>query len=208
MRLFDAGARGDPGAQTVHRRVLTVPNAITAVRLAGLPLFVWLMLGPATYGLAFAVLVAIGATDWIDGYVARRFNQVSRLGKALDPLIDRVLLATAALTLLAVGFLPWSIALAIVGRDLVLLGAALVMFRGIPAIPVSRTGKLATACLLIGVPGFLLANMDWPGARTFTLIAWAFTLVGLVAYYVGGVQYGAEAQRLRRRGQTEAPDPG
>lgn len=188
MRLFDAGARGDT-PPVVHDKVLTVANGITAVRLAGLPLFVWLMAGPRAYGLAFATLVVVGTTDWVDGYVARRFDQVTRLGRMLDPLIDRLLLATASVTLLVVGILPVSVAALVLARDGLLLAGALLRYGKLPDVPVNRTGKFATACLLIGVPGFLLGAMDWPGADLFGALAWVFTVVGIAAYYAAGVQY-------------------
>lgn len=187
MGLFDAGARrGTPAV--VHDRLVTVANVITAVRLVGLPVFVWLTLA-GVYGVAFAVLVTVGATDWIDGYVARRFDQVTKLGRMLDPLIDRALLATAALTLLAVGFIPWWVVALVVARDVLLVAGGLVVFHGYPSIPVSRLGKFATASLLVGVPGFLLARMEWPGAPLFAPLAYVFSITGIVAYYIAGWRY-------------------
>jgi cardiolipin synthase len=197
VRLFDAGARGDEPA-VVHDRVWTVANGITAVRLAGLPLFVWLMVGPGAYGIAALVLVVVATSDWVDGYVARRFDQVTKLGRVLDPLIDRVLLATAAVTLLVVGFLPVLVVVLVVARDVLLLGGVALRFGGIPPIPVSRMGKFATACLLIGVPAFLPANMDFAYARVFEVLGWVFTPVGIVAYYMAGVQYARAARELAR----------
>src|SRR5680860_1362681 len=108
MRLFDAGQRDDRPA-IVSDRVWTAANLITFARLGGLPLFVWLMIGPEAFGIAFLILVIVAATDWADGYVARRFDQVSRIGQVMDPLIDRALLATAGITLAVVGFLPWAV---------------------------------------------------------------------------------------------------
>lgn len=201
MGLFDAGSRkGHP--VTVHDRVMTAANAITAVRLAGLPVFVIFAVQGA-YGLAFAMLVLVGATDWIDGYVARRFDQVTKLGRFLDPLIDRILLATAALTLLALGFIPWWVVAAVVARDVILLLASLVVFHGNPNIPVSRMGKFATACLLIGVPGFLLGRMSWAGSRPFLAVAYIFSIVGIVTYYLaawGYVRAAVVVARARRGG--------
>jgi cardiolipin synthase len=195
--LFDAGRRSD-AAEQVHDRLLTVPNAITGVRLAGLPLFVWLVLGPQRYLAAFVLLVVIAATDWIDGYVARRFDQVSRIGKLVDPLVDRLLLATATITLVIAGLLPWPLLVLILLRDVIVLGVSLVWFGGVPPIPVSRVGKLATALLMIGVPAFLLAGIDWSGAPVIEVIAWAATLAGIVAYYVAAVRYGRVARAIRR----------
>jgi len=188
VRLFDAGLRTDRPV-VVHERVLTAANAVTAVRLAGLPLFVYLVLGPAAYGIAFGLLALIAATDWVDGYIARRFDQVTRLGRLLDPLIDRLLLATAAITLLLEGFVPVLVAALVLGRDALLLTVTLVRYRGVPPLPVNRAGKFATACLLVGVPGFLLGNMRWAGAGLFLALAVGFTAVGVVAYYVAGGLY-------------------
>lgn len=196
MGLFNAGARTD-GPTVVHDRVLTVANGITAVRLLGLPLFVWLIVAGA-YGMGFLTLVVVGTTDWVDGYVARRFDQVTRLGKLIDPLIDRAMLATAGITLLAIGFIPWWVVVAFVARDVVLLATGFAMFRGSnPNIPVSNLGKFATACLLIGVPGFLLGRMDWGGSDVFLNVAYVFSVVGIVSYYVAGWQYWRAAVSVR-----------
>lgn len=192
--MFDAGLQKDRPV-VVHDRVWTVANAITFLRLAGLPLFVWLMV-QQRYGMAFLTLAVVGTTDWVDGYIARRFDQVTRLGKVLDPLIDRALLATAGLTLAVLGILPWWVIALIVLRDGVLLAAAALLFAGDPQIPVTRLGKFATACLLIGVPGFLLGFMDWGGAAFWGGLGWAFTVLGLVTYYAAGVVY-ARAARAR-----------
>ncbi|WP_370326081.1 CDP-alcohol phosphatidyltransferase family protein [Euzebya sp.] len=209
MRLFDAGTREDRPT-VVHDRVWTVANGITFVRLLGLPLFVWLVIAPEAYGLAFLTLVVVGTTDWIDGYVARRFDQVTRLGKLIDPLIDRALLATAGLTMAAVGILPWWVIGLIVARDVVLLGAAVALFGGTSAIAVSRLGKFATACLLIGVPGLMLGYMDWGGAAAWGVVGWVFTTVGLLTYYAAGVSYARTAWallRARRAAGVEDHDP-
>jgi cardiolipin synthase len=196
--LFDAGRRSRAGGELVHDRLLTAPNVITAIRLAGLPLFAWLVLGPERYLTAFWVLVAIATTDWIDGYVARRFDQVSRIGKLVDPLVDRLLLATATITLLIAGLLPWLLLALIVARDVIVLGISLVWFAGVPPIPVSRLGKLATALLMIGIPGFLLAGVDWVGADAVLVCAWITTVGGLVVYYTAAARYGRVALAIRR----------
>jgi len=196
--LFDAGRRSDAGAELVHDRLLTAPNVITAIRLAGLPLFVWLVLGAERYVVAFWVLVAIATTDWIDGYVARRFDQVTRIGKLVDPLVDRLLLATATITLLIAGLLPWPLLALILVRDVVVLGVSLAWFAGIPPIPVSRVGKLATALLMIGIPAFLLAGVDWTGAGAIRVVAWTSTVTGIVAYYMAAARYGRVALAIRR----------
>lgn len=196
MGLFDAGAR--PGASTeVTDRIWTVPNVITFLRLAGLPVFVWLLLGADARWAAFWVLAAVGATDWLDGYAARRLGQVSRLGKVMDPLVDRALLATAGIALAIDGAVPWWVIGAVVGRDLLLLAIAWWWFRGIPDIPVNRAGKTATACLLVGVPSFLLASIDWTGAGASEVLAWVAVAAGILGYLVAGLAYLAAARRLR-----------
>jgi cardiolipin synthase len=198
VALFNAGARDRTGRERVHDRLLTVPNLITAVRLAGLPLFAWLVLGPRRLFVAFLVLVAIATTDWIDGYVARRFDQVSRVGKVVDPLVDRLLLATAVITLMIAGLLPWPLVVLIVVRDALVLGASLVWFGGVPPIAVSNTGKLATALLMIGVPAFLLAGIGWPGSTVIAVLAWITTAMGIATYYLAGIRYGRVARAIRK----------
>lgn len=197
MRLFEAGARGD-GAETVHDRVWTVPNAVTALRLAGLPLFVWLVLGPAWLAAAFWTLAVVASSDWVDGYLARRLDQVSRLGKILDPLVDRAVLATAGLTLLVAGVVPAWLVAAVVARDVLLLGGALLLFGRIPPIPVTRTGKFATANLLAAFPSFLLAAIEWFGQAAFAWLAVLLSAVGLGAYLVATGQYVRAGLRLAR----------
>lgn len=188
LRQFEWGARGE-GPAVVHEQVLTAANVISLLRLLGLPVFVWLTLGPQAYGIAFAVLAVVAATDWVDGYVARRFDQVTRLGKVLDPLIDRALVVTVGVTLLLAGMIPWWLVALVVGRDVALVIGALAVFRGIPTIPVTRTGKSATAALLVALPGFLLGHMDWAGAPALLTGSWVLAVVGLVAYYVAAAQY-------------------
>lgn len=202
MPLFDAGARPGHSPQ-VSDRWLTVPNLITALRLLGLPVFVWFVLGAGRLTAGFVTLAVIAATDWVDGYVARRFDQVSRVGQLADPLIDRLLLAVAAVTLLLAGVLPAWIVVAVLARDVLLLGGALVWFGRIPPIAVSRLGKFATAMLLIGVPGFLLAAIDWVGASAFEVLAWGLVGVGLPSYYLAGAAY-ARAAWAYHHGQRPA----
>lgn len=198
MPLFDAGRRSDADGELVHDRLLTAPNAITAIRLAGLPVFAWLVLDRERYLAAFWVLVVIATTDWIDGYVARRFDQVTRIGKLVDPLVDRLLLATATVTLLVADLLPWPLLALILLRDVAVLGVSLAWFGGVPPIPVSRVGKLATALLMLGIPGFLLAGVDWAGADAVRAVAWVSTVAGIIAYYAAAARYGRVALAIRR----------
>lgn len=197
MRIYDIGGR-EGVEPVVHHKVVTAANAITLVRLAGLPLFGWLVLGAEQWMTAFVVLVLIAATDWVDGFVARRFDQVTRLGQIIDPLVDRALLAVAGVTLGIVGILPWWLFAALVARDVLLLGGALVLFKGMPEIPVTRLGKTATAVLLVGIPGLLLGATEWGQGTVLAPIAYTLSVAGLAGYWVTGVQYGVAAWRLRK----------
>lgn len=192
MRVFDAGARDGP--QTVHARVLTVPNALSLVRLLALPwIYVDLTGGRLLRGLIIAAVVA--ATDWLDGYTARRLDQVSRLGQLLDPLTDRLLVATVGVGLVVGGVVPlWAIVL-VLGRDVVLLaGAVVFLVRGAETPPVTRVGKTATAALMLTMGWFMLGGVvDEAGAATLGGIlraaAWGTFWFGVVLYYAAGVGY-------------------
>lgn len=202
MGLFDAGAR--PGQPvTMHRRVLTVPNAVSGLRLLAAPVFVWMVVGVGRYDAAFWLLAAVSATDWLDGYLARRLDQASRLGAAIDPLIDRTLLMVAALTLLWEGLVPWPLVVLIVGRDVLLISMSFALFGAIPPIPVKRTGKAATACLLTAFPLFLLGAFAWVGQGVAENAAWALAVVGTGLYYVVGAQYAVAARHVRRHGSAD-----
>lgn len=197
VREFDWGSRpGQPAVE--HERVLTLPNAITAVRLLALPGFVWLVLGAEAFALGLVVLVVVAMTDWVDGYLARRLDQATKLGRVLDPVVDRILIVTAALTLLAAGLVPAWLVVLIVVRDVVVVGGAVLYFGGVPPLKVTRIGKTATASLLVALPAFLLGETGMPGQGAVLLVAWLAAGTGLVAYYVAGAQYARQLHVLRR----------
>src|SRR6476619_7012311 len=124
MRFIGAGARsGQP--QVHHDTVFTIPNLVTVVRFLGVPLFIWLVLGGQRYGYAALVLAIMGSTDWVDGYIARRFNQMSNLGRILDPIADRLSLIAVAVTLVIAGVLEWWYLAALLVPDAVLLALSL-----------------------------------------------------------------------------------
>lgn len=180
--------------------MLTAPNAISALRLLALPVFVWLVLAADALVVALVMLVAVAATDWVDGYVARRFDQVTKLGRVLDPVVDRVVIVTAALTMLAADTVPvpaWLVALVVV-RDVAVVGGAVIAFGGVPPLRVTRVGKTATACLLVALPTFLLAGTGIRAAEVVEALAWFAAGVGVVAYYAAGVQYARQLRALRR----------
>lgn len=202
MRIIGAGTRDDV-VPTLHETFWTVPNVITAVRFCLVPIFVWLVASGQDWA-AFWVLVALGSTDWIDGYLARRFDQASVIGQWLDPLADRLSLIIVTLTLVVFSDAPLWVLLVIVGADLVLFLNASLLFGGSPELPVSVLGKLRTAALLIAAPLVLLG-------RTPELRDTAVSDVGVALLAVGGIMHmgaalgylltaRAKARQLRRQG--------
>jgi cardiolipin synthase (CMP-forming) len=171
-------------------RWLTVPNALSFVRLLGVPLFLWLLLGPQADGWALVVLVASGITDWLDGRIARALDQYSRLGELLDPLADRLYTVATLVAFLIRGIVPWWVLVLIIGRDVV-VSAALPLLRrkGYLAFPVLYVGKAATLNLLYAFPLLLLAQMDWPGADLARPFAYAFTAWGIALHLWSGTLY-------------------
>ena len=171
-------------------RWLTVPNALSFVRLLGVPLFLWLLLGPQADGWALVVLMASGITDWLDGRLARALDQYSRLGELLDPLADRLYTVATLVAFLIRGIVPWWVLVLIIGRDLV-VSAALPLLRrkGYLAFPVLYIGKAATLNLLYAFPLLLLAQMDWAGADIARPFAYAFTVWGVALHLWSGGLY-------------------
>ena len=172
-------------------RLLTVPNVLSLLRLAGVPLFLWLLLGPHYDLLAVLVLALSGLTDWLDGKLARLLNQSSRLGAILDPAVDRLYTLS---TLLAFGvrdILPWWVVAVLIGRDLVLsLTLPVLRHHGYGPLPVHYLGKAATLCLLYAFPILLLADnvQGWLQAVA-QAFAVAFTGWGGALYLWSGVLY-------------------
>ena len=167
--------------------VFTIPNVITVVRFLGTPLFVWLVLARDEYGWGVFVLAMMGCTDWIDGFVARKLNQTSQLGRIMDPLADRVALVAVIVTLVLAGILPLWLLLLMVVPDVVLLAVTLYWFRGDADLKVTMLGKTRTAALMIGTPMLLLAKALDSG---FTeVVAWVFLGAGMVMHVIAFTQY-------------------
>lgn len=180
-----------PQARDPADRLLTVPNVLSLLRLAGIPLFLWLLLGPQYDLLAVLVLALSGLTDWLDGKLARLLNQSSSLGAVLDPAIDRLYTLS---TLIAFGLrdiLPWWVIALLIGRDLVLaLTLPLLRHHGYGPLPVHYLGKAATLCLLYAFPILLLADNVQGWLQTVALaFAVAFTGWGGALYLWSGVLY-------------------
>ena len=146
---------------TRSSRVWTVPNLLSMGRLAGVPVFLWLVLGPEADGWALALLMLSGVTDWLDGYLARRLNQTSQLGQILDPVADRLYILAVVIGLAMRDIIPWWVAVILPLRDLLLWGLVpLLRTRGYSALPVHFLGKAATFNLLYAFPLLLLGDGD------------------------------------------------
>ena len=188
----------DPSAEPpASTRVLTVPNLLSFLRLLGVPVFLWLILVPQADVWAFALLAVAGASDWVDGYLARRLDQRSELGVILDPLADRLYIAATLLGLALRDLIPWWLLGVLVARELLLV-ALLPRIRrtGRLALPVTYVGKSATFCLLWGFPLLLLGGQPTIGT-TALAFGWAFALWGTYLYWWAGIRYAQQAFALR-----------
>ncbi|WP_420609054.1 CDP-alcohol phosphatidyltransferase family protein [Candidatus Poriferisodalis sp.] len=187
-------------------RPFTVPNLISLARLCCLPWFVWLVFGAEDRWAAALLLGTLGATDWFDGWVARRFNQVSELGKILDPTADRLLLLVALVVMIVDGSLPLWIAMLALFREGVVAVAALVLGAlGARKIDVTWWGKTGTFLMMFAVPMFLAGDSHIGAADAFRIAAWIFVVVGLPIHYwsaVGYIPQAFDAVREGRAGRT------
>lgn len=170
-----------------RNEVLTAPNVITLLRLLCLPLFLWLVFSAHRAIAAAWLLAGLGATDWVDGYFARRFNQVSALGKVLDPLADRLMLVTAVVTMVIKGYAPLWLLVAIGFREVVVFIAVLALAaRGVRRIDVSWWGKAGTFGLMFALPPFIGAAATTGLWHTVYLsFAWICVAGGLPLSYCG-----------------------
>ncbi len=189
-----SGATGD--------RVLTIPNALSVLRLALVPVFLYLLLVLHAKGFAVAVLMFSGFSDWADGKIARLFdNQSSRLGELLDPAVDRIYMVVIPLALAAAGVVPWWFVAVLIARDLLLAGTLPVLRRyGLTALPVTYIGKAATFALMSGFPLVLLGQFDALWSRVVLAIGWAFLIWGMALYLWSAVLYLVQVGLVVRRG--------
>jgi cardiolipin synthase len=171
-------------------RVLTVPNLISFARLLGVPLFLYLFLVVDRWGVAVAVLAIGGTTDWVDGYLARRLGQVSRLGELLDPLADRLYILATLLAFTVRDVVPWIFTGALLLREAVLLVTLIILRRyGYGPPPVHYVGKTATFILLGAFPMLLLARASSAAAPIAGASGWALAWWGIVLYWIAAVFY-------------------
>ncbi len=182
----------------VSSRILTVPNVLSFFRLALVPVFLVLVIEGYDV-LALIVLVISSATDYLDGVLARRLNQVTRLGQLLDPAADRFFIFATLIGLAVRGIVPWWLFAVIVGRDvlLVVIGIVLANF-GYGPLPVHHIGKIATFCLFYALP-ILMIGQAFPAVDYISSpIGWAFALWGAFLYWWAGVIYIVETVRVIR----------
>jgi cardiolipin synthase (CMP-forming) len=179
-----------PDRAALPDRVWTLPNVLSVLRLLGVPLFLWLLLGPEEDGWALVVLMVSGFTDWLDGKLARWLDQGSRLGALLDPAADRLYIVSALIALALREVVPlWLVGL-LVGREL-LLGVLLLVLRahGYPPLQVHYLGKAATLLLLYAFPALLIADGDGALATLTAPFAWALTIWGTALYLLAALFY-------------------
>lgn len=188
---------GQPAASP--DRILTVPNAISALRLLGVPIFLWLALGPQADGVAFAVLAAASISDWLDGKLARALGQTSRLGELLDPAADRLYIAATVVALAIRGAVPWWLVALLAVRELALAGVlARLRAAGWGPLQVHYLGKAATLSLLYAFPLLYLGLGSGLIAEGARVIGWAFAIWGTLLYWWAGALYASQAGRLLR----------
>lgn len=187
-----------------------IPNLLSLLRLAGVPLFLWLVLGPREDGWAIVVLGLAGVTDWLDGQFARRFNQVSELGKVLDPVADRLYILAVLFGLAARDVIPIWLAVLIPLRDLILLVGLIPWLRrhGYGPLPVHFLGKAGTFCLMYAFPLLFLGDGESVFATAATVVGWAFAVWGTGLYWWAGVLYAYQARQLLSGRTTAEPEVG
>ena len=191
-------------------RILTVPNVISMARLAGVPVFLWLVLVPQADWWAVGLLIAAGLSDWLDGKLARAWNQQSHLGQVLDPAADRLYIAATLIALAVRAIIPWWLVAVLVSRELV-LGVALLVLRrhSIGPLQVSFVGKAATLCLLYAFPLLFLGSHEGTAALAARVTGWAFAIWGSALYWWAAALYLVQARQViaASRDETAGQQP-
>ncbi|MEA1903190.1 MAG: CDP-alcohol phosphatidyltransferase family protein [Actinomycetota bacterium] len=181
---------------TVSNKILTIPNVISFVRLIGVGVFWWVLLVKEDIAMAAWFIFIIGWTDWIDGYLARRLNQVTALGKALDPVADRLMIASAVVGGLIANVVPAVVGWPLIAREIFMGGLALRLWaKGAGTLEVRYLGKLATAWLYGAIPAFYLGAagvVPW----LFNGLGWLFGVAGLAVYWFVAFQYASDAKKV------------
>jgi cardiolipin synthase len=187
-----------------RERVWTVPNLISFARLACVPLFLYWMLVTEQDLAAGLLLGALGATDWIDGWIARRYDQGSELGKVLDPAADRILLLAGAIAVLARGFMPlWVGAIILLREVLIVVGTLTLAAAGARRIDVKWAGKAGTLAIMFALPSFVFLAITTGALHdAFIVIAWSFTIGGLILSWYAFAEYVVAARQALREGRA------
>ncbi|WP_419919596.1 CDP-alcohol phosphatidyltransferase family protein [Candidatus Poriferisocius sp.] len=184
-------------------RIVTVPNLVSMLRLGCVPVFCLLLLGMGNRAGAAILLGSLGATDWVDGYIARRFDQGSELGKILDPTADRLMFLAAVVAMMIDGAIPMGFGVPMLVREaavsvvVVLLGAL-----GARRIDVTWTGKTATFGLMFALPLLLLGNSSVGGGTALRATGWSLGIPSLVLSYYAAVEYIPRARRALAEGRA------
>jgi cardiolipin synthase (CMP-forming) len=195
-------AAGDVEAGDPQARVVTIPNAISVARLAGVPVFLWLVLGVRSQAgdwWAVGLLIAAAASDWLDGKIARALNQQSRLGVVLDPAADRLYIVSTLVALAIRAIIPWWLVGLLAARELLLAVVLAVLRRHqYGPLQVSFVGKAATLALLYAFPLLFLGSHATSYAEAARVAGWAFAIWGSALYWCAALLYVEQAQRLVR----------
>ena len=206
QELTCGAAPGQSEPRDIVDRVFTVPNAISMARLAGVPVFLWLVLVPQADWWAVGLLIAAGLSDWLDGKIARAWNQQSRLGQVLDPAADRLYIAATLIALAVRAIIPWWLVAVLVSRELV-LGVALLVLRrhNFGPLQVSFLGKAATLCLLYAFPLLFLGSHGGTAALVARVTGWSFAIWGSALYWWAAALYLIQARQvIAAAGRDEA----
>jgi cardiolipin synthase (CMP-forming) len=195
-----------PGAKAgfLNGEVVNVPNLLSFLRILLVPVFLWLLLHELFLA-AIAVLAFAGLTDFLDGYLARKLNQTTKLGKMLDPVADRLYIFATLLALSATGYVPWWLAGLVILRDvLMLISLPVLASVGYRSLPVHYLGKASTFALLYSFPLLLMGKIFTEAAFIITPIAWAFALWGVALYWWSGFVYLWQLVLLIRKERQKA----
>lgn len=208
---MEKAAAGDVAVGDPQERVVTIPNAISLARLAGIPVFLWLVLGLRSQAgdwWAVGLLIASAASDWLDGKIARALSQESRLGRLLDPAADRMYIVATLVALAIRAIIPWWLLGLLAARELV-LGVVLLVLRrrSYGPLQVSFVGKAATLALLYAFPLLLLGAHTAAYSEIARIAGWAFGIWGSALYWCAALLYAEQARRILR-GESGGRPPG
>jgi cardiolipin synthase (CMP-forming) len=191
-----------PSPPRPRRGILTLPNLVTLIRLACVPLFCWLLFGKDDRTAAAWLLAVLGCTDWVDGYLARHLNQVSEVGKVLDPTADRILLGTVVVSLLIEGSVPPIVGWSVLVREALISAAVLALAAaGARRVDVQWAGKAGTLALMVSFPLFMMGTPG-PWGRPALALAWLFAVPGMVLSWYAAVTHVPLGRRALAEGRA------